>query len=244
MKILICDDEAPARERLRNLLQDIGDEYQVVSEATNGKEAIEQFNQFHPQIILMDIRMPVMDGLEAAIHLNQSDNPPAVIFVTAYDQHAMAAFDANAVDYLLKPIRQTRLEKALKKAKALSQSQVSAIEESHEEISMRSHICANIRGNLRLIPIHEIIYFKAEQKYVTLRTSNLEILIEEPLKDLEQEFETLFTRIHRNALIATDYIQGLEKDNGQCLVRLKGIDDRLEVSRRHSAAVRKVLKNI
>ena len=243
MNIVICDDEAPARERLSNILDDIGGEYNLVGEAKNGKEVIEKYNDLKPDVILMDIRMPIMDGLEAAVHLAQSDNPPAVIFVTAYDEHALQAFEANAVDYLLKPIRAQRLEKALIKAKALSKPQVQAIAETHDAQACRSHICANIRGNLQLIPVVDIIYFKAEQKYVTLRTATLEVLIEEPLKSLEQEFEELFIRIHRNALVSTNHLHGLEKNSaGHCLVRLTNIEDRLEVSRRHASAIRKILK--
>jgi len=243
MKLLICDDETPARERLTALLEELGEEYNPIGEAKNGREAIDLYNSLNPDVVLMDIRMPIMDGLEAAVHLAQADNPPAVIFITAYDEHALEAFEANAVDYLLKPVRAQRLEKALLKAKALTRPQVKAIADTHEEETTRTHICANIRGNLHLVQISDIIYFKADQKYVTLRTTEREILIEEPLKSLEQEFGEQFIRIHRNALIAASHLSGLEKDSqGRCLVRLKDTEDRLEVSRRHASSIRKRLK--
>ncbi|MBT5229570.1 MAG: response regulator transcription factor [Methylococcales bacterium] len=243
MKILICDDEAPARERMTNLLSDLGDDYELIGEARNGREAIEQYNILRPDVILIDIRMPVMDGLEAAVHLAKAEVPPTVIFITAYDEHALEAFEANAVDYLLKPVRAQRLEKALLKAKSLSRPQVQAIAETHDDQSVRTHICANIRGNLQLIPVSDVIYFKAEQKYVTLRTEELEVLIEEPLKSLEQEFGDAFIRIHRNALISANHLSGLEKYSaGRCLVKLKNTEDRLEVSRRHASSIRKLLK--
>ncbi len=245
MKILITDDEAPARQRLQRLLQDIGGDFEVVAEAVHGRQALELYNQFQPNLILMDIRMPGMDGLEAAKHLSQLEQPPAVIFVTAYDDHALQAFETHAVDYLLKPIRKERLQQALQKAHILTQAQVSALDQvQSEEALARSHICVQVRGNLKLIPVRDILYFRAEQKYVTVRHTNGEVLIEEPLKSLEVEFKDKFVRIHRNALVAKQFMEGLEKDReGHCIVKIRGVEDRLEISRRHVTAIRKMMKS-
>ncbi|MBT7410385.1 MAG: response regulator transcription factor [Methylococcales bacterium] len=244
MKILITDDELPARERLQRLLKDITSEHEVVGEAFNGTDALEKCHNLHPDLVLMDIRMPGMDGLEAAMHLSRLENPPAIIFVTAYDEHALEAFESHAVDYLLKPIRKERLEKALEKAGLLTRVQLSKLGNSREEgPKARGHICVQVRGNLKLIPVSDIIYFRAEQKYVCVRYNEGEVLIEEPLKDLEIEFSNDFMRIHRNALIALDKLDGLEKQGlGRFGVKLSGIDYCLEVSRRHVASVRKLLK--
>ncbi len=245
MKILITDDEQPARERLRHLLHEIDVNFDIVGEAENGKEALEKSHSLQPDVVLMDIRMPGMDGLEAALHLSRMENPPAIIFITAYDEHALDAFEAHAVDYLLKPIRRERLHKAIEKASLLTRAQLYQIDQTREEgPNSRSHICVQVRGNLKLISIPDIIYFKAEQKYVSVRYKEGEVLIEEPLKDLEIEFAQTFIRIHRNALIATQYLIGLEKMGiGKFGTKMRGIDEPLEVSRRHVSAVRKLVKS-
>ena len=191
----------------------------------------------------MDIRMPGMDGLEAARHLSEMDEPPAIIFTTAYSEHALEAYDANAVDYLVKPIRQEKLEKSLAKARKLTKAQIAALNmETHT--TGRSHICARIRGNLELIPVDEIVYFQADQKYITVRHVGGEVLIEDALKNLEVEFEDRLIRIHRNALVSTNFITGMEKNiDGRFVVTFKEVDDKLEISRRHVAEVRKFLKS-
>lgn len=239
MRVLIVDDEKLARTRLRELISKIGD-HTVVGEAQNGSDAIEQTISLNPNVILMDIRMPVMDGLEAAMHLTSMESPPSVIFTTAYDQHALEAFEANAIDYLLKPIRRDRLEAALHKARRFTHRQLHQVSRAHEEPAARSHISVHMRGQINLIPVKDIIYFMADSKYVTVRTQTEQHLIEDALISLEEEFGNHFLRIHRNALVATAYIRGIEKQSsGRWRVILNGIDDKLDVSRRHTPAVRR-----
>ncbi len=241
MKVLIVDDEAPARDRLIHMVSSI-DSMETSGQASNGLEAVRMVQDSHPDVVLMDIRMPGMDGLEAARHLSEMDEPPAIIFTTAYSEHALEAYDANAVDYLVKPIRQEKLEKSLAKARKLTKAQIAALNIETNNTG-RSHICARIRGNLELIPVDEIVYFQADQKYITVRHLGGEVLIEDALKNLETEFEDRLIRIHRNALVSTHYITGMEKNiDGRFVVTFKEVDDKLEISRRHVAEVRKFLK--
>jgi two-component system response regulator AlgR len=239
MKVLVVDDEAPARERLRGMLGSI-EECNVCGEAANGEEALAAAAAEQPDVMLMDIRMPGMDGMEAARHLLVMEQPPAIIFTTAYSDYALDAFETHAVDYLLKPVRQERLREALENARRLTRAQASALQQASAPGRARSRLCVRQQGNLQLIPVADIRYFQADQKYVTVRTAEASVLIEETLKSLEEEFSSGFIRIHRNALVAVEYLCGLEKSaNGHFSVRLQGIDERLEVSRRHIAAVRK-----
>ena len=242
MKVLVVDDEMPARARLCALLQDLGG-YQVCGEAANGREALQLSEAEHPDVLLLDIRMPGMDGLEAARHLQLLEQPPAIIFTTAYNDYALQAFETHAVDYLLKPVRKERLEDALRHAQRLTRVQAATLLEVEVQTGERQCICANVRGSLQLIPVEEIRYFQADQKYVVVATAQGQLLIEETLKSLEQEFVDRFVRIHRNALVARRYITGLGKDDeGQAQVSLAGIAQTLEVSRRHLAEVRKLVR--
>jgi two-component system response regulator AlgR len=245
MKVLIVDDEQLARERIARLIQALPD-YRVEGEAADGKEALRKQNEVQADIVLMDIRMPGMDGLEAARYLAELETPPAVIFATAYSDHALEAFETQAIGYLLKPIRREHLEHALAIARRLTRPQLAALDQQRDtEKRSRSHICARFRGNLELIPLDEIYYFHADQKYVNVRHRHGSILIEEPLKSLEQEFGDRFVRIHRNALVAIAYINGLEKTaEGHQAVLFKEIDDQLEVSRRHIPHLRALLKRM
>jgi two-component system, LytTR family, response regulator AlgR len=238
MKILIVDDEKLARERLKQLVSGLVNDPEL-HEATNGREALFTVNATRPDVVLMDIRMPVMDGLESAMHLSHMENPPSVIFTTAYDQHAVEAFEVNAVDYLLKPIRRERLETALEKIVPITVEQLRNIRSDNNFDSARSHISVQLRGQITIIPVSEIVYFMADNKYVRVRTKNERHFIEDSLVSLEQEFEDKFLRVHRNAIVSIAHIRGMEKQNsGRWHVRLKDIDDTLEVSRRHTAAVR------
>jgi len=238
MRILVVDDEKLARARMRELIEKNG-EHLIVGEAMNGNEAIEKTMTLKPEVLLMDIRMPVMDGLEAAMHLQSLDVPPAVIFTTAYDQHALEAFEVNAVDYLLKPIRRDRLEAALQKVRRVSLKQLKEVR-SQEESGARTHISVHMRGQITLIPVQDIIYFIADNKYVTIRTGKEQHLIEDSLVSLEDEFKDRFLRIHRNALVAVNFIRGIEKQpSGRWRVLLREVDDKLDVSRRHTPAVRR-----
>jgi two-component system response regulator AlgR len=242
VKVLIVDDEAPARARLRDMLAALGD-YSVCATAANGEEALQLAGQFQPDVLLMDIRMPGMDGLEAAQHLQALAQPPAIIFTTAYNDYALQAFEAHAVDYLLKPVRRERLAEALQHARRLTRIQAAALHVGDGQGGVRQRICAQVRGSLQLIAVDEVRYFQADQKYVTVSTADSQLLIEETLKALEDEFAGQFVRIHRNALVARRYLVGLEKDEeGRPRVRLAGIDETLEVSRRHSAAIRRLVK--
>jgi len=242
MNVLIVDDEQLARQRLRHMLSGMGE--QVVGEAATGEQALQQTIHVSPDLVFMDIRMPGMDGLETAGYINQMENPPAIIFTTAYSDHALEAFETHAVDYLLKPIKQDSLASAINAAKRLTRAQIQLLR-TEDEGDIRNKICVKSRGSLELVPIDEIIYFKADQKYVTLKTDDHEYLIEESLKSLEQEFNSRFVRIHRNALVSQTHIAGIAKndDGHQCIV-LNDTDDILEISRRHLPSIRKKLKTM
>ncbi len=189
--------------------------------------------------------MPVMDGLEVAHHLAGLETPPAIIFTTAYQGYARDAFDAQAVDYLMKPIRKERLQQAMDRAKALSKVNINELRDHHDSNSSRTHLSTTVQGNLQIIPIEKIYYLKADQKYVTAVWPEGELLIDDSLKSLEQEFSSQFIRIHRNTLVALEYILGLEKDEaGNPVIKLQGIETQLPVSRRHASHVRKVLKHL
>lgn len=241
MKILIVDDEKPARERLMRLIEGMPD-HKVVAEAANGVEAIKKYDETEADIVLMDIRMPHMDGMEAAAHLSEQDQPPAIIFTTAYSDHALKAFESHAVDYLLKPIRKERLKEALNATQRVTRAQLNKVAKSTNQPG-RTHICVRQRGNLELIPVDNILYFFAEHKYVTLRHTGGETLIEDSLVNLEKEFGERFLRIHRNCIIAARELNGLEKTGDSSFsVTLKSADDKMEVSRRHLANIRKIIK--
>lgn len=246
MKVLICDDEPLARQRLSRFIENM-EGYEVVSEAENGAEAIEKVNRFDPDIVLLDVRMPGMDGIEAANHLSSKEEPPAIIFCTAYDEYALEAFRVDAIGYLMKPVRSEDLKAALDKASRLNKSQIRGLNRAAREEGSRrrSHISAKTHKGIELVPVEDIRYFRADQKYVSVRHSKGELLIDETLKNLEEEFGEAFVRIHRNSLVAVKYLNGMELDSpGHYQVKLKGIDDRLVVSRRHIAALRKVMQNL
>ena len=246
MKILIVDDEQPARERLRRLIDD-GAEHTVVAEAANGEEAIAMATLHNPDVVLLDIRMPGIDGIETAHHLNAMEAPPAVVFTTAYDEYAIDAFDARAIGYVLKPVRRGRLERALEHAARITGQMLKQLTDETRLKSRRQHVCAREHGELRLIPLSEIRYFNADQKYVTVHHSGGQSLIDDSLKVLEEEFANKFVRIHRSVLIALDQIDRLEKTaDGKTQVVLRGEtvdgDDAMTISRRHLAEVRRRLK--
>lgn len=241
MRVLVVDDERPARERLLGMLEQISG-FESCGIASNGVEALTLSEREQPDIVLMDVRMPGMDGIEAARHLAQLERPPAVIFATAYGEHALEAFETRAVGYLLKPVRLERLEDALRHASRPTRAQLAGLSEDQNPAA-RSHICARVRGRLELVPIEEVLYFQADQKYVTVRHRGGEVIIEDSLKSLEDEFGPRFLRIHRNALVATQHVAGMDRSpEGRFEVMFRGAEDRLEVSRRHVAQVRRFLK--
>jgi two-component system response regulator AlgR len=230
LKVLIVDDEQPARERLRSLLAEIPDA-EVVGEAANAHEALGAAHDLAPDVVLLDVRMPGMDGLQVARHLNVLEEPPAVIFTTAYDEYAVEAFEAHAVGYLLKPVRSEQLAAALARAGHLTRVQLQKLAAAGE--ARRTHIAARRREGVRLIPIEEVQYLLADQKYTTVRHAGGEDLIEDSLRLLEEEFAAAFVRIHRNALVAVKHLERIERTaEGQYLVWLRGCEAPLPVSRR------------
>ncbi len=246
MKVLIVDDEPPARERLRQIVEDI-DGYEVAGVAANGEEALRLVSAASPDIILLDIRMPGMDGIETARYLNKLDAPPAVVFTTAYDQYAIDAFEARAIGYVLKPVRRARLEGALAHASRLARSSLQALGEGSGIGGKRQHVCAGSRDRLRLIGIADIDFFCADQKYVAVHHDDGVSLIDDSLKSLEVEFADEFVRIHRSALVAVARIESLARmPDGRLRVALRNgshhDDKQLIISRRHIADVRRRLK--
>ncbi|MDG2376343.1 MAG: LytTR family DNA-binding domain-containing protein [Woeseiaceae bacterium] len=244
MKILIVDDEPPARDRLRQLIDDAG-EHEVIGEAGNGREALDLARQKKPDVILLDIRMPGMDGIETAHHLNQGDAPPAVVFTTAYDEYAIEAFETNAIGYVLKPVRRERLAQALARAARITNETLDDIGQQSGLNTGRNHLCARLHDELKLIPVSNVQYFVADQKYVSVVHADGRDLIEESLKSLESEFAERFVRIHRAAVVAVDSIDALKRDDDgrmQVILRVDTGDDELIVSRRHAANVKRRLK--
>ena len=243
MNILIVDDEKPARDRLARMIGSLQG-YEVAGQADNGHKALEMTAPGLIDVVLMDIRMPGLDGIQAAMHLSQLEQPPAVIFTTAYADHALEAFKTHAVDYLLKPVKKERLQSALQAAQKPTRAQSAQTGDVLSTIEARQHICARVRGNLILVKIEDIYYFQADQKYVTVRHRDGEVLIEDALKNLEKEFADRFVRIHRNALINLKFLAGMRaQDDGQ-YVRFNEIDDTLEISRRHLPSIRKIIRNL
>lgn len=236
LRILVVDDEAPARERLERLLAGLSD-VELAGAAASGEEALRLADRLKPHVVLMDIRMPGMSGLEAARHLAEFPQPPAVIFTTAYEAHALEAFEVSAAGYLLKPIRADRLGEALERVRQPNRAQLSQIAEGGGR-TRRTQIAARIRDELRLVPVDEVLCFVADQKYTVVRYAGGEVLIEEPLKSLEEEFAPEFLRVHRNALVAIAQVEAIERDGGgRASVRLRHDGGCIAISRRLVAEV-------
>lgn len=249
LKVLLVDDEAPARARLRELLADVAAEVPntVVGEAANGVAALALVEDETPDVVLLDIRMPKMDGIELAQHLARLPQPPAVIFATAYDAYAMQAFDLNAVDYLLKPVRATRLAAALAKARVLHPPALAVLQSLQPE--GRSHLSCHERGRLLLIPVAEVLYLKADLKYVTARTREREYLLDESLTHLEAEFAARFIRLHRSVLVAREAIVGFERNgtddaDTHWLALVRDVAEKLPVSRRQWPLVKSYARQL
>ena len=241
MKVVIADDEPLARERLRALLA-AHDDIEVVAEAGDGRAALQACAEHEPDLVLLDIAMPGIDGLEAARHLAAFEPRPAVVFCTAYDAHALSAFDAAAVDYLVKPVRAERLQDALERVRTFTAGLGRAREGDGKR---RTHLCARLRGSLRLIPIEEVRYLQAEEKYVVVHHARGEDLIEESLKSLEEEFGERFLRIHRNCLVARHELVELRRGpDGHVQAILRHGTQPLEVSRRCVAPLREALRHL
>jgi two-component system response regulator AlgR len=247
LKVLIVDDEEPARRRLADLLDDMRETIpsHILGEASNGLEALALCNdKIKPDVILLDIRMPEMDGIEFAEHCGKLANPPAIIFCTAYEDHAIKAFELQAVDYLLKPIRLPRLVSSLTKLKPFNQNDIANVPKT-----ARRYLSVNERGRITLVPIEKVQYFKAELKYITVVTAEKEFLIEDSLTRLAEEYGERYIRIHRNCLVAIELIIGLEKlsnhdDEISWGLVLKGRPEHLPVSRRLMPEVKKFIKEV
>lgn len=240
LKVFLVDDEAPARARLRTLLADCQASLPntLVGEAKNGIEALEKLNTLAVDVVLVDIRMPGMDGLALARHLSRFPDPPAVIFVTAYDQHAIDAFEVGALDYLLKPVRLQRLVDALGRTRRLSPEDDAIL----APLAERRHFTVNDRGRVWLVPVEEALYLRAELKYVTLRTREREFVLTESLASLENEFSQDFLRIHRNCLVNRHQLAGFELsregDETHWVAMLKDWPEHLPVSRRQAHVIK------
>ena len=229
MKVILVDDEPIARDRLRQLLADVGD-VDIVAEAGDGIEALHACAAHDPDLVLLDIAMPGVDGLEVARHLAAFEPRPAVVFCTAFDAHALSAFEAQAIDYLVKPVRAERLSAALERVRTFAAGRQHAETANGAE---RTHLCARLGGSLRLIPVEEVHYLQAEEKYVVVHHARGRDLIEESLKSLEDEFGERFVRIHRNCLVARHELMELRRDgDGHVHAVLRHGEHPLEVSRR------------
>ncbi len=257
-RILVVDDEAPARARLTDLLSDIAADFPhvVVGEAANGRSALDRLAEAPADIALIDVQMPGMTGIELARHLGALPEPPAIVFVTAFDEYAVKAFEVHALDYLMKPVRAARLLDALRHVRSLASQQRPAIAAAARDSGVtqgrkRDTIAVVERGRVMLIPIAEIVYLKAELKYITIRTADREYLTEEPLVDLENEFADGFVRVHRNALVAKRAIAGFERVESidgdgvgepHWVVTLRDVPERLPVSRRQWPIVKETMR--
>jgi two-component system, LytTR family, response regulator AlgR len=233
MRALIVDDEAPARARLRRLLEELG-EVSVVGEAATGAEALDHCAALDPDVVLLDVRMPGMDGIEAARHLAALEEPPAVIFTTAYDEYALQAFETHAVGYLVKPVRREKLARAIRHAARVAAPQLMRLADQSQLGRRRAQVCARRGDQLKLVPVADILYFAADQKYVTMRHRGGSELIDESLRALASEFAPDFVRIHRNSLVARQHVRTVERTpDGHFVVHLHDCDETLPVSRRH-----------
>ncbi len=242
LRVLVVDDEALARSRLRTLLGDCkAPVAHLVAEAENATQALELLNRERFDVALLDIHMPGMDGLTLARTVQLKTPAPALIFVTAHAEHALEAFEVDALDYLTKPVRLERLQAALAKVERYLQTRKMPADDSNAPV-----LIIQERGRTERVPLTEVVYFKAELKYVTVRTGQRSYILDGSLNELEARFAEHFLRVHRNALIARRAVRALEKhyepEEGEgWAVRLLGVDELVAVSRRQLAAVRTLL---
>jgi two-component system response regulator AlgR len=242
LRVLIVDDELPARERLQRLVEELPG-VEVAGTCSNGTDALPLIGKLKPAVVLLDIRMPGMTGIEVARHLGALEDPPAIVFTTAYDEYALEAFESQAIGYLLKPVRSERLALALKRASRLRTPQLLSLGTPAAPLAARQHVAVRVRDDLKLIPVKDIRYFRADQKYVTVRHGRGEDLIDESLKQLEEEFAGDFVRAHRSILVAIAHVEVLERvgDEEGYALRLRGEPEPVPVSRRQLAELRKRL---
>lgn len=238
IKVLIVDDESLARIRMQRLLEKKS-HVEVVGEAKDGLEAVQMAQQYLPDIVLMDVRMPEVDGLDAARQIATMSPPPAVIFCTAFEDFALRAFDAKAFAYLLKPIKAAELDAALQRAASATRAQLNGGARSH-----RRHLCSRTHNGLELVAVEQIRLLQADQKYVTAYTAEGETVLSDTLKDIEQEISQLFIRVHRSALVARDAIEGLTYAEGHLAVKLRDIAIEPIVSRRLEPKLRQLMPQL
>lgn len=247
MRVLVVDDEKLARDRLVRMVDTL-DGHEVAGTAECGEQALQQAIQLEPDVVLLDIRMPGMDGMGAAKQIATLATPPAIVFCTAFGEHAVDAFDVSASGYLMKPVRREALAEALGKISKVNKVQMESLlgrDEQAEQARSRTHISAKTRRGIELIPLSEVKFFQADHKYVTVRHEGGEVLIDDTLRDLESEFADKVVRIHRNALVMMEHLEGLERDPaGHYQVRMRGIDERLDVSRRHVSGLRRLVQTL
>ena len=244
IQVCLVDDQTLVRQGIRSLLE-LSDSIRVIAEAGDGHATLHACAEHHPDMVLLDISMPGIDGLETARHLAEFDPRPAVVFCTAYDAHALSAFDAQAIDYLVKPVRPERLSAALQRVRTFAAGRAQHAEPEGKDGQKRTHLCARLRGSLRLIPVEDIRYLQAEEKYVVVHHARGEDLIEESLKSLETEFAERFVRIHRNCLVARNEIVELRRaGDGHTQAVLRHGPHPLEVSRRCVAQLRDTLRHL
>ena len=244
LRILLVDDEALARARLRTLLADCANPVAtVVAEASNAAQAMELVGQHAVDAVLLDIHMPGTDGRALAVRLRGLVPAPAIVFVTAHAEHALQAFDLDALDYLTKPVRHARLVAALQKVQRVTQARRSA---GMDAVAEQEFLTIQDRGRTERVPITDVAYLKAELKYLTVRTLERSYILDASLSELEEKHQPLFLRVHRNALVARRLVRALEKfydtaEGEGWAVRLQGIDEPLAVSRRQLPALRELL---
>jgi len=248
IRVMVVDDEMPARERLVRLVNELGSEnFEVAAAVENGQQAVDYCRQQGIDIVLMDIRMPQMDGLQAAKIIAEEANrekpAPAVIFTTAFGEYALDAFEAQGAGYLLKPVRKQDLLESLQKAQQVNRAQVQAVSGQARPAEEKRYISGSYRGAKIREPVENIVYFQAEQKYVVATAEDKQLLMDESLKSLEEQYGDLFTRIHRNALVASDRIVGISRKDGQAYLIIKGVNEQLEISRRHLADIKHLIKS-
>jgi len=244
INIYIVDDESLARERMKRMLAS-HPRYQVCGEASHGEQAIQGIPESRPDIVLLDIRMPGIDGLQVAQHLNSLAEPPAIIFCTAYDQYAIEAFKHQAIGYLLKPARQEDLLQALESATQLNQLQLKQLSRLEAATSTQGAFVANTWQGQEVIDLHNIYYFRADHKYLTVVHTGGETVSDQTLKELEQKYQPAFLRAHRNTLVNTKYLDRLVKDGeGHHQLFLKECPDSIAVSRRHVSDIKNYLAQI
>jgi two-component system response regulator AlgR len=236
LNILIIDDEQPARDRLRRLLRNLP-KCEVVGEAASSNEALEYIKELSPEVLLLDISMPGMDGMSLARVLQEGGASPAIIFCTAYQDQALNAFEVEAVDYVVKPVRIERLESAIEKARRYLGREQGGEEEQY--------VRSTVGGKVVLTPVHRVICLVSEDKYTTVTHEKGTTVIDESLTELEQKYPGLFFRVHRNALVSRKHLRGLERSKeGHAYVLLSGTDRKPEVSRRNISALRKLLSEL